>query len=143
MFRIIAIILGALGLVALAFSFYTNSVANPRVLREIKGDPNGSRAKKVMAISLPDGRTLPVNYIEENGMVFAGADGRWWRLLQGEGHSVTVMIRGEERRGMARAITDDPEYTKDVFSRLRPTAIPGFGTLVEIRFDESPRVGTN
>ena len=37
------------------------------------------------------------------------------------------------------AITDDPEYTKDIFSRLRPTALPGFGTLVEIRFDTEAR----
>ncbi len=142
MIRIILLVLGALGLAGVAFAFYTNSISNPRVLREIRNNPDGERAQKVMGISLPDGRTLPVNYLEENGMVFAGADGPWWRPLQGKGHAVTVLIRGEERHGMARAITDDPEYTKDIFSRLRPTAVPGFGTLVEIRFDDTPRVRT-
>jgi hypothetical protein len=31
-----------------------------------------------------------------------------------------------------------PAYAKDVFSRLRPNAVPGFGTLIEIRLDTAP-----
>jgi len=138
--RSILIAVGALGVVGLAFVyFYTHSIANPRVMREIRDEPDGERARRVMGLTLPDGRTIPVNYLEENGMVFAGADGRWWRPLQGDAKPVTVLVLGEERAGMARAITDDPEYTKDIFSRLRPTALPGFGTLVEIRFDTEAR----
>lgn len=142
MIRIALICLGVLGLTALAFYLYTNSIANPRVLGELREEPDGERARKVMGLTLPDGRTLPVNYLEENGRVYAGADGSWWKSLQGDGVPVTVLIRGKERSGLARAITDDPDYTKDVFSRLRPTALPGFGTLVEIRFEDEGRART-
>ena len=39
-------------------------------------------------------------------------------------------------RGLHPAVLDDPEYTRDVFKRLRPNAIEGFGTLVEVRLDD-------
>ena len=139
MFRIVLAVIGILGVAGVAILYYANAVANPRVMREIRDNPGGESAGKVMGLTLPDGRTIPVNYLEEGGMVFAGADGRWWRDLRGEAKTVTVLIRGEQRAGMARAVTDDPEYRKDVFSRLRPTALPGFGTLVEIRFEDAPR----
>jgi hypothetical protein len=88
-----------------------------------------------MLITLPSGRSLPVNYLREGGMVYAGADGRWWKELVGEGASVTVLVRGETLAGHGRAIRDDPAYTKRIFAKLRPTAIPGTGTLVEIHLD--------
>ena len=52
-----------------------------------------------------------------------------------------MFVQGEELTGRARAITDQPAYTKDIFSRLRPTALPGFGTLVEILLDPADEGG--
>ena len=40
-------------------------------------------ARKVMLITLPSGRTLPVNYLRDGDTVYAGADGRWWRDVFG------------------------------------------------------------
>ena len=73
-----------------------------------------------------------MNYLLENGMLYAAADGRWWKELEGEAVPVEALVRGVRLEGMARAVLDEPEYQKDVFSRLRPNAIEGFGTLVEI-----------
>jgi hypothetical protein len=124
-----------IALVVAGTFLYFDRVANPRVAREIAEDPDGERARKVMLLTLPSGRRVPVNYLREGDRVYAGADGRWWKELLGDGHRVTVLLRGETLVGTARAVRDDPEHTKDVFSRLRPTAVPGFGTLVEIRLD--------
>ena len=112
-----------------------NGIVNPGVERELREQPNGERAQKVMLITLPSGRTIPVNFLAENGRVYAGADGRWWTELRDGPHDVRVWVKGESMAGRARAVVDDPDYTKDVFSRLRPTAIPGFGTLVEVLLD--------
>ena len=49
----------------------------------------------------------------------------------------TVLVRGETLRGTARAVLDEPAYTKEVFKRLRPDALEGFGTLVEVRLDDT------
>jgi len=108
-----------LGLLALRVLY--GLIANPRVIEEITANPNGERAGIVMALTLPDGRTLPVNYRREDNHVYAGADGRWWRTLRDGNASVTVLIRGETLTGQARVVFDDPEFKADVFSRLRPT----------------------
>lgn len=138
----IAMILGGVGLLvglAIAGAFlYFDRIANPRVVRELHEQPDGERARKVMIVTLPSGRSVPVNYLREDDRVYAGADGGWWRELIGADHPVTVFIRGETLYGLARAVQDDPDYTRDVFARLRPNAIPGFGTLVEIRLRETP-----
>lgn len=115
--------------------FVQGAVANPGVEEEIRKDPTGERANRVMLLTLPSGRSIPVNFLREDGRVYAGADGWWWKELRGGPHDVTVFVQGESHEGRARAITDQPAYTKDVFTRLRPTAIPGFGTLVEILLD--------
>jgi hypothetical protein len=127
-------VLGA-ALVAGAFVYY-DRIANPRVTSELHEDPHGARAQKVMLLTLPSGRRVPVNYLREDDRVYAGGDGRWWKELVGEGGPVRLWIRGETLTGRGRAVLDDPEYTKSVFARLRPNAIPGFGTLVEIQLDE-------
>ncbi len=114
---------------------YFEYVANPRVARALIEDPNGERARKVMLLELPSGRRIPVNYLRESNQVYAAADGRWWRELGGEGFAVSLVVRGEELTGRARAVRDDPEYTQRIFARLRPNAIKGFGTLIEIRLD--------
>jgi len=108
-----------LGLLALRVLY--GLIANPRVIEEITANPNGERAGIVMALTLPDGRTLPVNYRREDNHVYAGADGRWWRTLRDGNASVTVLIRGETLTGQARVVFDDPEFKAEVFSRLRPT----------------------
>ncbi len=128
------VLLGLMGLAG-AMPFYFELIANPRVERELIDEPAGERARKVMLLTLPSGRRLPVNYLREGGMVYAGADGRWWHELRGDGVAVTLLVRGETLAGTARAVEDDPDYTQRVFAKLRPNALPGFGTLVEIRLD--------
>jgi hypothetical protein len=119
----------------LAVWVYFEYVANPRVTRALTEDPDGERARKVMLLELPSGRRIPVNYLRENDRVYAAADGRWWKELDGEGFSVSLVVRGEELTGRARAVRDEPDYTRRIFARLRPDAIQGFGTLIEIRLD--------
>jgi hypothetical protein len=130
---IVGVVLSLLVLAMVGIWFYYDSVANPRVVRELMAEPDGERAQRVMLLTLPSGRRLPVNYLREGDRVYAAADGTWWKELVGDGVPVTVLVRGESLRGIARAVRDDPEYTADVFSRLRPNAIKGFGTLVEVR----------
>ncbi len=119
------------------YAAYMNRVANPGVERELREDPDGKRAGKVMLIALPSGRTLPVNYLREGDTVYAAADGRWWRELRGEGAPVELLMRGETLAGQGRAIEDDPDHRAAVFDRLRPSAPKLFGTLVQI--DLAPR----
>jgi hypothetical protein len=135
----------AIGIVILmlvlgGFWFYNENVTNPRVAQDLIDNPTGERAQKVMLLDLPSGRQLPVNYLHEGNKVFVGADGRWWREL--DGIDVTITIKGELLTGHAVTILDDPDYTHDVFSRLRPTApdwLPDWlnGKLIEITLGES------
>ena len=104
-----------------AFAYY-NLVGNDRVAEELRNNPKGERASIVMLLTLPSGRVLPVNYLREGNQVFAGADGSWWKALRDGDVPVRVMIKGEQLSGKARVVLDDPEYTRDVFSRLRPAA---------------------
>ena len=115
------IVVAALVLGLLALRVFYGLITNPRVIEEITTNPTGERAGIVMALTLPDGRTLPVNYRREDDQVYAGADGRWWRTLRDGNVPVTVLIRGETLSGHARVVFDDPEFKADVFSRLRPT----------------------
>lgn len=131
-------VVGGLVIVALALPAamtFFSIVRNPQVERELREDPQGERARKVMLLTLPSGRTIPVNYLREGERVYAGADGRWWQELDGAPRAVEILVRGETFAGRARAVRDDPDYTRDVFARLRPNAVPGFGTLVEILLD--------
>jgi hypothetical protein len=135
--RWVAIALGVAGVVVAVIAVYATTVGNSRVVAELESVPRGSQAQKVMLLTLPDGRSLPVNYLREGNMVYAGSDGPWWRLLRGAGADVTLLVMGEQLRGHATAVEDDPSRTRDVFSRLRPT-VPGWlpdwlnGVLVEI-----------
>lgn len=126
----------------LAMRIYYGLVANPAVVQELKDNPQGERASIVMLLTLPNGRTLPVNYRREGNRVFAGADGRWWRSLREGNAPVSVWIRGETFEGRAHVALDDPEYKRDVFSRLRPDVpkwLPEWldAHLVVIELDES------
>jgi hypothetical protein len=113
-------------------------VMNRGVIRELREEPDGERAKKVMLITLPSGKQIPVNYLREGDVVYAGADFPWWRELRGEGGQVTVLIRGETLTGHGRAVEDDPDHRKSVFARLRPNAVSWAGTLVEIHLADGP-----
>jgi len=135
--KYVGIGLGALLVLAAAYAVYAARIANPRVVRELREHPDGERARKVMLITLPSGRTISVNYLREGDTVYAGADGRWWRELRGAGAPVELLIRGETLPGHARAIEDEPERRSQVFDRLRPSAPKIFGTLVQI--DLGPR----
>ena len=126
---------------ALAVRIYFDPDANPAVVQELKDNPQGERASIVMLLTLPDGRTLPVNYLREGNRAFAGADGRWWRVLREGDAKVTVWIRGETFQGRARVALDEPEYKRGVFARLRPdvpTWLPEWlnAHLVVIDLDE-------
>ncbi len=136
------IVLAVLVLLIVTYGFYTRLVVNPRVAEELKTDPEGARADRVMLLTFPDGRALPVNYLLDGDKVFAGADGRWWRAFQGDGAPVTVLIKGQTLAGHATLELDDQAYIDDVFSRLRPAAswVPKAldAKLVVITLDENP-----
>jgi hypothetical protein len=138
-FRILGGIALLLVVLALGYIVYATSVTNPRVERELIENPQGERAGRVMMLTLPSGRRIPVNYYQDGGMVFAGADGTWWKEMVGDGDRVSMLIRGEALQGHGRAIEDDPAYTERVFAKLRPNAVKGFGTLIEIKMDEASR----
>lgn len=134
--RIVAIVIALLVLLVAGYVINMIFFANPRVERELLENPQGKRAGIVMLLTLPSGRRLPVNYYREDDKVFAGADGTWWKELKAGSFPVTVLIRGETLNGYARAVLDDPDYTTEVFAKLRPNAVKGFGTLVEITLDD-------
>ena len=130
----------ALAVLVVGYLGYLRFIGNANVMAELKSGDGGERARKVMIITLPDATELPVNYLREQDKVFVGVDGLWWREFREGPTPVTMLIRGERLTGQALAILDDPDYTADVFSRLRPTAptwLPGRmkGVLVEIALD--------
>ena len=106
--------------VILTINFVPSETTNQRVERELRADPEGSTARRVMMVSLPDGRSLPVNYLREDELVFIGVDGFWWRQFTGEGQAVEMFIRGELVNGHAKAVLDRPAYVSEIFKRLRP-----------------------
>lgn len=129
-------LLAAVALLAIGYYVYTAAIKNPRVARELLAEPDGALAQKVMLLTLPSGKRYPVNYLRDGDQVFAGCDGRWWRELRGEGAPVVLLVRGEELRGHARVVSDDPEYRKRVFKRLRPRSYRWIGgKLIEIALD--------
>ena len=135
--KYVLIVIVSLLAIFAGYALYMSRVTNPSVVRELRQDPDGERARRVMLITLPSGRTLPVNYLREGDTVYAAADGRWWRQLRGPGALVELLVRGEKLVGRARAIDDDPDHRSAVFDRLRPRAPKLFGTLVQI--DLAPR----
>src|SRR5262245_12354235 len=93
----------------------------PGVIRELRENPQGEQARKVMVLTLPSGRPVTINYLREGQTVYAAADFPWWRELRGGGGRGSCLIRGEELHGYIRAIEDDPKRRAAVFARLRPT----------------------
>lgn len=124
-----------------AMMWYFTQLANPGVIDELRSNPNGERAKIAMLLSLPDGKVIPVNYLREGDLVFVGADGPWWRAFNGDGASVEVFIQGQMMIGNAKAVLDDIDYTRQVFSRLRPKTPAGLpdwlnGKLIVIQLTD-------
>ena len=131
----LGIALVLLGSLVVASSCVYSWWINPRVAKELREDPQGERAQKVMLLTLPSGKQLPVNYLRDGATVYAAADFPWWRELRDGGGRGTVLIRGETLQGRMRAVEDDPELRDSVFARLRPTAPRWAGTLVVIELD--------
>ena len=117
---------------------------NARVMNEIRSDPFGERARKTMIATLEDGRVYPVNYLREDGRVYMGIDGLWWRVFRGGGSRVQMEINDRIVTGTGVVILDEPARVDDIFSRLRPT-VPEWlpralnGKLVEITPDTEQR----
>ncbi|MGE0625836.1 MAG: hypothetical protein AB7I04_19485 [Pseudomonadales bacterium] len=136
LFRFVAVIL----IVVVGIWAYVTWYMNRGVIAELEQHPQGQRAAETLLLTLPSGRRIPVNYLEEGATVFVAADGPWWRQFRGEGAPVILLIRGETREGMARVVLDDPDYVAEVFARLR-TGVPDWlprwldGRLVVITLD--------
>ena len=116
----IPLVVVLLALAAASVFAYRLASANAKVAKDLRLNPNGERAELVMLLTFQDGRELPVNYLREGDQVFVGADGRWWRAFRSGDVPVTLFIKGQKLSGRARTVMDDPEYTRDVFERLRP-----------------------
>ena len=116
--------IGVLLLLVCAVGYFvlTRDATNAKVAEEIRSNPQGERAARTMLLTLADGRMYPVNYLWEENLVFMGIDGPWWREFTGEGQGVEMFIAGQTLTGHARAVLDDPEYTDEIFARLRPKA---------------------
>jgi hypothetical protein len=133
--RWLAIAVGVGLVLAVGYGVYMAQWANPRAVRELRDDPQGERAKRVMLLTLPSGKAIPVNYLRDGDTVYAAADGRWWRELKEGGGRGSVLIQGETLHGDIRVELDDPELRDSVFERLRPTAPRFLGTMVVIELD--------
>jgi hypothetical protein len=123
----VAVVLSLAGLLAVA-----SRSMNAGVARDLREHPDGERARKVMLLTLPSGKTFPVHYLREGQTVYAGADFPWWRELRGPGGAVRILIQGKSYEGHGRAVEDDAPLRASVFARLRPNAPSWAGTLVEI-----------
>ncbi len=113
-------IIAVLTVLVVASYVFANSY-NTRVIEELRTQPEGERAIRVMAITFPDGRMLPVNYLREGNTVFAASDFNWWKSISPGGSKVSLLIKGEDLSGTA-SVSQDEEYTYEVFERLRPDA---------------------
>ena len=119
--RLVFVAAAVLSLLVAGYVAYVTMIGNPRVVTDLKEHPMGERAERVMLLTFPDSKTIPVNYLREGNRVYAGADGAWWRAFDGEGATVTLLIQGEALTGHATVELQDQEFIDDVFSRLRPT----------------------
>ncbi len=124
------------------YILYLRNIVNPRVIAELQTDPQGMRARKVMLLTFPDGKILPVNYLREDPHVYAGADFSWWKAFAGDGARVTLFVRCETLYGTARVVLDQPHFKETIFARLRPRVpkwLPDWlnGKLVVITLDST------
>jgi hypothetical protein len=97
-------------------------LVNPMILNQIKNEPTSEIAQEALVLAFGSGKEIPVNYLREGNQVFVGADGPWWREFEAGPTPVKVVIKSETFTGSAIVVLDDPEYTRVIFARLRPTA---------------------
>ena len=119
--RVSLIVLVILTLSILGYCVYVTQIGNPGVVADLKQNPMGKRAERTMLLMFSQGKTIPVNYLREGSLVYAGADGWWWREFEGEGAAVNLLVRGEALKGRATVFLEDQEFIDRVFSKLRPT----------------------
>ena len=131
----LAIGVAGLPVLALGYAVYLTQWINPRVVRELREDPRGERAKRVMLLVLPSGKALPVNYLRDGRRVYAAADFPWWRELRDGGGRARALIQGEMLRGHLWAVRDDPALRDAIFARLRPNAPRFLGTMIVLELD--------
>ncbi len=58
-------VIALLGLIFAGYAVYQIQIVNPRVSSELRDNPGGQRAQRVMLLTLPDASTIPVNYLRE------------------------------------------------------------------------------
>jgi hypothetical protein len=138
--RWLGLVVALLAALFAAAAYFQIAISNPSVAHELSNNPQGERAGIVMMFTIEPGRSLPVNYLREGQTVYVGADGSWWRLFEDAPAPVSMVIRGEELTGQASVVLHDPDFTHEVFSRLRPNApawLPDWlnGKLVVITLD--------
>ena len=119
--RVSLIVLATLTLSIVGYGVYVTQIGNAGVVAELRQNPMGKRAERTMLLMFSEGKTIPVNYLREGTLVYAGADGWWWRQFEGKGAAVTLLVRGETLKGHATVILEDQEVIDEVFSKLRPT----------------------
>ncbi len=144
--RIFTFLIVVLLLLFGSFVVYQTKVYNPEIARELRANPDGDRAGRVMLMTIDDRKTIPVNYIREGNEVFIGADGPWWREMRDKGQPVTMLIKGKKFAGHAKAVSGQPGFTKEVFARLRPDTprwLPDWlnGVLVVIDLADLEAIG--
>ena len=137
---IIAVFAAALAILVLGYALYQTYIVNPGIINELRDNPHGETAARVMLINLPSGKMLPVNYVHAREKYWAGADGSWWRELREPGLNLSIVVRGETIKVRGIAIEDNRQLTREIFSELRPTAPEWVGAiLVEFTPVASPR----
>ena len=114
-------ILGTLVILVSAYFATFFLFINPMILKQIKNEPTSEIAGEALVLTFSSGKEIPVNYLREGNQVFIGADGPWWREFKDGPTPVNLVIKAEKLAGSATLILDDPEYTQEIFARLRPT----------------------
>jgi len=77
---------------------------------------------------------IPLSYVQEEGVILCvTGHSSWWRNLRG-GAPVKVMLKGQERAGMAQAIVDDPAVIMQGLQKLLQ-AIPSDAKYHKVKLD--------
>jgi F420H(2)-dependent quinone reductase len=78
--------------------------------------------------------TIPLSYVQEGETILCiTGNTSWWRNLRGS-VPVKVMLKGQERDGIAQAIFDDPAVIIQGLQKLL-LAIPGDAKYHEVKLD--------
>ncbi|MEM7077061.1 MAG: hypothetical protein AAF513_00405 [Pseudomonadota bacterium] len=123
---------GAIALLAGCASY------NRGVIDELKSQPDGDRAARLLLLTLPDQREIPLRFVKVDPRLFyVGAGGRWWRQVC-DGVRLGVLIEGNPGVAAVRCV-DDARLKRRIFAQLRSPLVAwlprwaGGGVLVELR----------